>query len=213
VSGKGVKVKLVYCSGPLFCPEEIAGMTAIARVLENAGYGTFLPHRDGVERLVMGLVNSTVNIDVFGSRDRIDRAIFSLDVYQIVERCDCLVFNMNGRVPDEGACVEAGVAFAAGKPVVIYKNDRRTAFKGRDNSMINGLSAIPPVSDLKKLPKALNDVFAGHRSPDRANLPESLQKAVAYGEKMWKIMGNIPKGRQADEGDLVKQILEAGMMG
>lgn len=31
----------VYCSGPLFCPEEIGGMSAIAAVLEEAGFGTF----------------------------------------------------------------------------------------------------------------------------------------------------------------------------
>jgi hypothetical protein len=36
---------------------------------------------------------------------------------------------------------------------------------------------------------------------------------VAYGEKVWKIMGNLPKGRQADDGELVKQILEVGTVG
>jgi len=29
---------IIYCSGPLFCPEEIGGMTAIANALEAAGY-------------------------------------------------------------------------------------------------------------------------------------------------------------------------------
>lgn len=34
-------------------------------------------------------------------REKIDRAIFALDVYRIAERCDYFVFNRNGRVPDE----------------------------------------------------------------------------------------------------------------
>ena len=44
---------IIYCSGPLFCPEEQGGMAALARVLEDAGYGTFLPQRDGLEAYLL----------------------------------------------------------------------------------------------------------------------------------------------------------------
>jgi len=204
-------VKLVYCSGPLFCPEEIAGMTAIARVLEGAGYGTFLPHRDGVERLVMGLVNSPVNVDILGSRDRVDRAIFALDVFQIVERCDCLVFNMNGRVPDEGGAAEAGIAFAAGKPVVLYKSDRRSSLKGRDNSMLRGLSGMAPVTDIGKLPAAVRKALAAAAAGGRAvpAFSESLREALRRGEKVWKIVGSLGRGGgKPEEAELVRMIMD-----
>jgi nucleoside 2-deoxyribosyltransferase len=188
-------MKNVYCSGPLFCPEEIAGMNAIAKVLEDAGYGTFLPHRDGLERYVLGFVNTSLNINILGMRGRIDRAIFALDVYQIVERCEYFVFNMNGRVPDEGAVAEAGIAFATGKPVVLYKNDYRSTFCGKDNSMLLGLSVLDPVGDRKKLPSALMDaqeILKKQGSPDKSALPAGLSRVVGQGRKIWRFLDTYP---------------------
>lgn len=78
----------VYCSGPLFCPEEVGGMTAIAQRLEAAGMNTFLPHRDGLEPYVFGLLDAP---DIPSLRAWIDHAVFALDVYQLVEACDVLV--------------------------------------------------------------------------------------------------------------------------
>lgn len=41
--------------------------------------------------------------------------MFSLDVYELIERCAAIVCNLNGRVPDEGMIVETLLACAAGK--------------------------------------------------------------------------------------------------
>jgi len=194
LSGKHF-MKHVYCSGPLFCPEEIAGMNAIANIFEDAGYGTFLPHRDGLERYVLGFVNTPLNNNILGMQDRINRAIFALDVYQIVQRCEYFVFNMNGRVPDEGAVAEAGIAFATGKPVVLYKNDYRSTFCGKDNSMLLGLSALDPVGDRKKLPSALLDaqeILEKQGSSGKAALPASLSKVVGLGKKIWRLLDSYP---------------------
>ena len=188
-------MKNVYCSGPLFCPEEIAGMNAIAKVLEDAGYRTFLPHRDGLERYVLGFVNTPLNNNILGMQDRINRAIFALDVFQIVERCEHFVFNMNGRVPDEGAVAEAGIAFAIGKPVVLYKNDYRSTFCGKDNSMLLGLSVLDPVGDRKKLPSALLDaqeILEKQGSPGRSTIPVSLSRVVGQGRKIWHVLDTYP---------------------
>ncbi len=72
--GKGI----VYCSGPLFSPEEVIAMGKIASVLEAAGFNTFLPHRDGVEAFVMNQVNSPFsNAYVFKPIKKIiNKAIF-----------------------------------------------------------------------------------------------------------------------------------------
>ncbi len=170
-------------------------MNAIAKVLEDAGYGTFLPHKDGLERYVLGFVNTSLNINILGMRDRIDRAIFALDVYQIVEHCEYFVFNMNGRVPDEGAVAEAGIAFATGKPVVLYKNDYRSTFCGKDNSMLLGLSVLDPVGDRKKLPSALLDaqeILEKQGSPDKPALPAGLSRVVGQGRKIWRFLDTYP---------------------
>ena len=62
----------IYCSGPLFCAEEVGGMSAIAQQLEQAGFQTFLPHRDGLEPYVMRLGNTPLPGALSGIRTRID---------------------------------------------------------------------------------------------------------------------------------------------
>jgi nucleoside 2-deoxyribosyltransferase len=184
--------EIVYCSGPLFCPEEIGAMTAIAKVLEQSGYATFLPHRDGMEAHVMRFLNSPLGANILKSRQVVDRLIFALDVFQIIERCECIVVNTNGRVPDEGAVAEAAIAFMAGKPVVLYKNDCRSVFRGRDNSMVTGLAAGPVVGRLADIPKAVQKVCAAGQEKSAADaakdLPLNVAGTVALGKKVWRLM-------------------------
>ena len=47
--------------------------------------------------------------------------------------------NLDGRVPDEGACVELGIAYGCGKRCYGFKTDTRTIELGMDlNPMIAG---------------------------------------------------------------------------
>ena len=97
----------VYCAGPLFNQSERDEMTAIAEVLVSQGHSVFLPHRDGMEfRLVReALIEQGWAPEIAGSF--LHEAIFALDVYQLAIACDAMVWNLNGRVPDEGAVSEA----------------------------------------------------------------------------------------------------------
>ncbi|MCA9774291.1 MAG: nucleoside 2-deoxyribosyltransferase [Myxococcales bacterium] len=186
----------VYCSGPLFCPEEIAAMRSIAETLEAAGFATFLPQRDGVEPYVLPAVERGVLGSVRARRleEFLGRAIFALDIHEIVEGCDALVFNLNGRVPDEGAAVEAGVAFAIGKPVVLYKRDARAAFRGHDNAMIRGLARdYLAVRDVSALPGALERALraAGKsRAPENA-LPPRLREVCVFGRRVARVLAAV----------------------
>ncbi len=190
----------IYCSGPLFCPGEMGEMLALSRRIEEFGYDTFLPQRDGIEALVMGMIDSPLNVNVLNIRKALDRAIFSLDIYQIIERCDVLVLNMNGRVPDEGALVEASVAWATGKPLVIYKDDARTAFKGMDNSMVSGLAYTKKVNSIVKVPEAIEKVLSRVSSLGAAaykeNMPPAVKSAVELGRKIWLILGRRDTSRK-----------------
>lgn len=181
---------IAYCSGPLFCPEEVAGMAAIARRLEDAGIGTFLPHRDGIEAYVMRFANTPLNSNVLRLRDLVDRAIFALDVFQLADRCDGVVISLNGRVPDEGAIVEASLAYATGTPLVVYKNDARAPFRGRDNSMVAGL-ARRRVDRLDDIPGALLKEIArmqdGGRRRTIAPSPE-MDDAIRLGRTIWGLL-------------------------
>lgn len=174
-------------------------MSEIAAVLESAGYDTFLPQRDGVEAFVMNAINSPMSDSlIMGPLNRlIARAVFSLDIFQIVEVCDYFIFNMNGRVPDEGAVVESAVALAMGKPVIVYKNDQRSSLHGFDNPLLLGasytFSAVDRIQDipdeLQKLIKKIS-VLGGDQQTI-ADLPPTVRQAVDFGRKVWTFLGAI----------------------
>lgn len=140
----------IYCAGPLFNPKEREEMQEIAFVLEDAGYGVFLPHRDGLEfanifpsLLQKGLTHQQ-------AKEILNNAIFSLDIFHITDSHG-LVLNMNGRVPDEGAMVEAGIAWACNKIIVIFKNDSRSLIEGNCNPMAMGLSDFSFTTNYKEM--------------------------------------------------------------
>ena len=131
----------VHLAGPAYSPEEVEGMAGIAALLEGSGFEVYLRSRDGLEPVLSS--HASPGGDSGSERQYrsvLQSAAFALEIYRLVHRCDCLVFNMNGRVPDDGGAFLAAVAFTLGKPVVLYKRDHRTKLHGNDNAMISGLS-------------------------------------------------------------------------
>ena len=175
--------RIVYCAGPSWSPEETQTLAELARILEHAGFRTYLPHRDGIEDLVWkkGEKPSPDHDDpVF------PKAVLALEAYQIVERCQALVFTMNGRVPDEGGVFKTALAYATGKPLVIYKNDNRSTFHGNDNSMVTGLTpAFATINRLTKLPSALAKALAA--APGSGAAPEHLRPILDLGRRLWDL--------------------------
>jgi nucleoside 2-deoxyribosyltransferase len=143
----GDKPYKIYCAGPLFNPKEREEMQEIASVLEGAGYSVFLPHRDGLEFAFLFPSLLQRSVAPQQATEILNRAIFSLDVFQIADS-DGLVLNMNGRVPDEGAMVEAGIAWACKKVIVIFRNDSRSLIEGNCNPMALGLADFSVVTTL-----------------------------------------------------------------
>lgn len=180
----------VYCAGGLFCDAERQEMTRIADLLCEQGFEVYLPHRDGMEfRLVLdelalrGWAPAT-------AASFLHAAIFALDIYQLVAECGSLVWNLNGRVPDEGAVSEAAIAWTLGRPMVGYKDDVRTLIAGRDNPLLAGLLNFEILREWTEIPGALRDVIA--QSPqivtDVARLPPAVQRAVGQGSLLWTAM-------------------------
>ena len=120
--------KRVYFAGPLFNQAEKEFNEEIAAVLEEYGYEVFLPQRDGIEAAQLE----------GKSEEELIRMIFDLDSSE-VKKADILFMNLDGRVPDEGACVELGIAFGSGKRCYGFKTDTRAIELGLDlNPMISG---------------------------------------------------------------------------
>lgn len=118
----------VYIAGPLFSDGERAFNTKINAEIRNCGHETYLPQRDG------GIVSEMPNII-----DGIPKEtyVFRKDLENL-KNCDLFLLLMDGRVPDEGACVALGFCLAHGKRCVGYKTDSRSGYDGRDNIMITG---------------------------------------------------------------------------
>jgi nucleoside 2-deoxyribosyltransferase len=182
-------VKKIYCAGPLFNDPEQREMEALAKALEDASYTTFLPHRDGLEFSKAVICLHEKGILAQTANAILSRAIFALDVYQ-VEQSDGVVVNMNGRVPDEGAMVEAGIAWVLHKKIVIYKKDSRTLLNGTDNPLVLGLSNFISVDSAEDVVKKFDMLFekkddgAEHTS----STPLSFDAMVKKGGEVYNMM-------------------------
>ena len=120
--------KRVYFAGPMFNQAEKDFNLEITTVLEDYGYQVFLPQRDGIE--AAKLEDKT--------EEELIRMIFALDAGE-VKKADIIFMNIDGRVPDEGACVELGIAYGNGKRCYGFKTDTRVEERGLGlNPMISG---------------------------------------------------------------------------
>jgi len=171
----------IYCSGPLFNERERDEMAQIASTLEDEDFAVFLPQRDGLEFTPLAQMLMAQGVDETQANALWDKAVFALDVYQVVEGCDGLVINLNGRVPDEGAVAEVALAYAAGKAISAFKDDVRSLYFGKDNPLVAGLFDFHPCSGMRSLLTNLREALAqAQPRPDLA-LP-----AVDLGRRLWQ---------------------------
>jgi nucleoside 2-deoxyribosyltransferase len=178
----------------MFSAGDRAQQTEIAEALETGGFDTFLPHRDGIEvRKSMEALRrqSAEMANAPGLREFLlwgHRLVFAFDVYQVVERCDALVFNMDGAVPDAGGVAEAALAFLAGKPVVLFKTTAITMLAGFDNPLVMGLAGWEePVEKPEALAVRVERVLEG--VPRRSVLSrKQIRPTVDAGELVWQLV-------------------------
>lgn len=185
----------VYLAGPAWSRPGRQVMGELAGVMENAGYPVWLPFRDGIEGCYHELLARREEPGAWaGDAGVVARALFALETFQVVERCGCLVLNMNGRVPDEGAVFKAALAFVSGTPVILYKRDLRAELHGHDNAMITGLSAkfrtvVSPGALPGELDAARVRVLPACRPPGFPAGDSPLQeKAVEAGRSIWEML-------------------------
>ena len=120
--------KRVYFASPLFNEAEKEYNLKIVSILEEHGYEVFLPQRDGF---------LAAELEGLTDEEKVAK-IFQKD-YEEVLKADILFMVLDGRVPDEGGCVELGIAYANGKRCYGFKNDARSIELDMDlNPMIVG---------------------------------------------------------------------------
>jgi len=127
----------IYFAGPLFSEAEKRFNQNLTEKLESLGFEVYLPQRDGVER-------NKPPYDMMEPEIR-RKALFELDRNKILD-ADIFLFILDGRVPDEGACVELGIAYAQKyiskkeKILIGLHTDIRAAFIG---SRLNPMLKVP----------------------------------------------------------------------
>jgi nucleoside 2-deoxyribosyltransferase len=130
----------IYIAGPLFSKAEKDFNLDINSYLNDIEHPTFLPQEDGFDKasLVEKITSSSKDAATKEKElAKLNADIFSKDIGEI-ENSDLLLIILDGRVPDEGACVELGYAHAQGKVCIGLKTDSRTLQAGQDNPMITG---------------------------------------------------------------------------
>lgn len=182
----------VYCAGPLFNGAERAEMTLIANALVAAGHAVYLPHRDGMEFRLVHEVLIDRGWEPAVAGQFLHEAIFALDVFQLADDCHAMVWNMNGRVPDEGAVSEAAIAWALGKPLIAFQDDARSLIAGRVNPLLLGLVEFTTVREISDIVPALVLELERQRPRelDYDRLPVRLQRAIRDGAALWKALSS-----------------------
>lgn len=196
----------VYCAGPLFNAAERREMEAIAAALTHAGFEPFVPHADGMEFAQVLPYLASQGCDPVEAGRVLHEAVFALDVFQVALGCGSLVFNANGRVPDEGGVAELTLAWTLGKPVVIFKEDARSAIAGRDNPLVVGQTRFRTVEELNDLAAELARAWEEHEVPHtwETALPPHLAETVEKGRRFWSQLETLGADRPSAEiGSLV----------
>jgi len=144
---------LIYLAGPLFSEAERRFNLGLTQRLEALGFDVFLPQRDGVER-------DRPPYDTMAPEER-RHAMFHLDRSKVLDS-DAFLFVLDGRVPDEGACVELGIAYCqkylhnGDKRLLGLYTDTRAAFIG---GKLNPMVRVPldyVVDDVETLLRVLS---------------------------------------------------------
>ena len=155
---------LIYFAGPLFSEAERRFNLALTQRLEALGYEVFLPQRDGAER-------DRPPYDAMTPEER-RQAMFRLDRSRILDS-DVFLFVLDGRVPDEGACVELGIAHCLkylqnGEKLLLgLHTDTRSAFVGaRLNPMVR-----VPLDHVVDDEQTLLEVLAGDMTGVQGSTP------------------------------------------
>jgi nucleoside 2-deoxyribosyltransferase len=135
----------VYYAASLFNEAEREFNRKVVSMIHDLGYSTWFPQED------VGLLTDFIEKDGM-TLDQARDHIFNLNIRE-VQACDLVVFCLDGRVPDEGACIEAGIAWGMNKRILALKTDFRDGEPGGNNIMIDGITTelAGSIDDLRAL--------------------------------------------------------------
>ena len=126
-----------YIAGPLFDEGERWFIEKVESMVAEAGFETFLPHRDNPPK-------TQGNIAEIFANDR-----------NGIDTCDVVVANLNGITTDDGTAWELGYAFAHGKYLIGLHTDWRSRFQHEVINLMMQCSLNELVRSLEELEASL----------------------------------------------------------
>lgn len=148
--------RTIYVGGPYYNDAERKEQERIARNLQQNGFLTYLPQRDGLD------INKVITVLISEGKtaaqasELASQMVFQYEVYNLI-KCAAIVVNSNEVEPESGTVTIASVAFSACMPVILYKDDIRTFSTVLNlNPMYNSIKTVPVVTKIYDLPAAIN---------------------------------------------------------
>ena len=129
----------VYVAGPLFDEGERWFIEKVEALVADAGFVTFLPHRDNPPK-------TEFNVSEIFHNDK-----------RGIDECDVVVANLNGITTDDGTAWELGYAYATGKYLIGLHTDWRARFPHEVVNLMLQCSLHRMVRSLDELREALAD--------------------------------------------------------
>jgi|SRR6516162_1152080 nucleoside 2-deoxyribosyltransferase len=141
-----------YIAAPLFSDAERQYNLAVDAALNRLGLETYLPQRDNIEDNLMA------GSEPMSGKGR--NVIFHRDV-NAIKKSDFFIIVLDGRVPDEGSCVELGMAYAWQKICLGLQTDTRSFdASGSTNLMIEFALKNRITRSLKELTDLVSRLLA-----------------------------------------------------
>ncbi len=176
----------IFLSGPMFDGADLWEQGQIKDVLVKAGYDTYLASEDGIEdsELIANLKSPLLELTDYQKIALLVQKLgWTLDIYMATYGCDAMVFNMNGRVPDEGSVAEVANAYAAGMPIVTFKSTSITMWGPFDNPMVAALDRTwQPVTTYEEIPAAMATALANKAQDYQYVAPKYFADALEIGK-------------------------------
>jgi deoxyadenosine/deoxycytidine kinase/nucleoside 2-deoxyribosyltransferase len=136
-----------YYAAGLFNEAERAFNLRVKAMLDELGYEVWFPQEDA------GFLEDYMDQGMTLAEAR--HQIFTMNKLAVAQS-DVLIFNLDGRVPDEGACVEAGYAHGLGIRCIGLQTDFRAVEPGGNNLMLDGILAYQVASSIDQLREMLD---------------------------------------------------------
>jgi len=126
-------------------------------------------------------------------------AVYGFDMYNLINRCNCFIFNSAGITMDDGSVAELGIGSARGLPIVLHAPEDVTLFAGGIvNPMVAGAGSIDlrvqkwkyfTIEDAcNALEKKIKKILSGSSSEYWRTTPppKGLDFWSSLGGKIWK---------------------------